>query len=350
MGSLASRILAGPCAVAGYMVAGFVALTAICGCWRCMRCKIRDCACCKRFLRATGSDGFDDFDLMMVVHQVAFDCSKEKFATIVRVTAGSHCVHTDTNSNGIFQQPLHVTVEQGTDMITVDLLDSYKRVLATMALDVMEDVLAPNSHHSEHTYIMKQKVKKVLNPRIKLTLSVQHEADVEKALLTGVSTDVDDLVRLQLAKARETGAKGDLTELQVLKQACTGPLELFEGLGKTQKVYVAISGPPTSKRWVLCIWHDEHQFKSAKTRPLSEVDMLRIQSVQACPTRHHVFMINYYDEDRMRKSLTFRRMDRSRDVWVEILQQTVQKIHEARRKSPKPAPNLAKAIAGSSYA
>lgn len=279
----------------------------------------------------------------MMVHRVIFDYNKEKLTTVVRITAGAQCVETDANSNGIFQQPLHVTVEQGTDVIIVDLLDSRKRILATLELDTMEDVLGPTSHHAEHTYAMKQKTKGLLNPRIKLTMSVQHESDVEKGLLEKdpAHSAVDDLVRLQLAKAREGISKTQSvtgqhlpggTELQVLMQACAGELEIFEGLGENKRKYVSISGPPTSKRWSFAIWNNQDEHK-AKKRPFKEIDLMRIQSVQADPARHHVFVINYYDQTRMRQSLTFRRVDRARDVWVEILLRLVHQVHEQRHKS-----------------
>jgi len=319
--------LAGPCAI----VAGIAAILAICGCMKCTRCHMRDCTCCKRLLRVIGHDDFDDFELMVLVHEAMFERSAAKFTTVVRVTAGLHHVETDANSNGFFQQPLHLTVEQGVETIVVDLLDSHSRTLATLNLRTAEDVLGP-SHHPEHTYSMRQKDKRLRNPRIKLTMAVQQEEDLEKGLLAGVSSDVDDLVRLQLAKARGEGKllHGEgMSEFEVLRQACAGPLELFEGLGKTSNIYVSIGGPPTSRRWNLGVWKDIHDFH-AKKPPMKEVDLLRIQSVQADPTRHHVFVINCYDESRVRQALTFRRTDRARDVWVEVIRLLVQKVHDAR--------------------
>merc|ERR1719408_551862 len=169
-GYMVRGALAGPCAI----LAGIVAMFAICGCVRCMRCRLRDCACCKRMLRATGHDEFDDFDLMMLVHEAAFERNQAKVTTVVHVTAGRHQVRTDPNSNGIFQQPLHIFVEQGTDTIVVDLLDSHNRVLATLTLNTMEQVLCP-VHQPERTYSMKQKGKGIRNPKIKLTLTPQQK-------------------------------------------------------------------------------------------------------------------------------------------------------------------------------
>lgn len=318
-----------PCAI----VASLAAIAAICGCVHCMHCRLRDCFCIKRCLRLSGHDRFDDFELMILVHEALFERKEAKLTTVVRVTAGPHSVQTDPNSNGIFQQPLHIVVEQGTTNIVVDLLDGYDRVLATLQLDTAEQILNPKALEPEKVYNMKQKGKGLRAPKVKLTMVVSTSSDMEQGLLSGVSSDVDILVRQQLQKAKQEGKAphGEgLSEMEVLKQACAGPLELFEGLGNTTCIYVAVLGPPTSRRWVLGIWSDKHDY-DAKKYAIQEVDLLKIQSVQADPTRHHVFVINYYDESRVRQTLTFRRMDRARDVWVEILHLLVQKAHESRK-------------------
>ena len=59
--------------------------------------------------------------------------------------------------------------------------------------------------------------------------------------------------------------------------------------------------------------------------------MLKVQSVQADPTRTNVFVVNYFDEHRVGQRLTFRRIDRARDVWVEMLQLVITKAHASRK-------------------
>merc|ERR1719326_791045 len=106
--------------------------------------------------------------------------------------------------------------------------------------------------------------------------------DAEKGLLADVDMDVDILVRQQLKKAKQEGlAHGEegLSELDVLKHACAGPLELFEGLGKTHNVYVAVLGPPTSRRWVLGIWNNQKDFENKK-HAAQEIDLTKIETVQ----------------------------------------------------------------------
>lgn len=269
--------------------------------------------------------------MMMLVHEVLYDTHKDKkkMTTTVRVVAGIHHVKTDDTSNGIFQQPLHIHVEQGTKTIDVEWSDSSNRLLAIKSLDVLRDVLEPSVLEEERFYTMRRKGQKIQNPRIKLTLGVSGGAENE-SYIPGASNDVADLVRMQLAKARAAGKLNqgeELSEIQVLKEACAGPLEVFEGLGKTNNVHAAMVGPPTSRRWFLGIWIDKDSFLSGQ-HPITEVDLMRIQSVQADPSRHHVFVINYFDGSRVRRILTFRRVDRARDVWVEIIRLTVQQARD----------------------
>merc|ERR1719456_1430679 len=119
-----------------------------------MKCRLRDCPCIKKLLRFTGHDEFDDFELMILVHEAIFESKEAKMSTVVRVTAGSHTVSTDSNSNGIFQQPLHIMVEQGTDEIVIDLLDTRSRVLATLPLQPTQHVLSAQSLQPEMVYPM----------------------------------------------------------------------------------------------------------------------------------------------------------------------------------------------------
>jgi len=317
--------LAGPLALIS-------ACCAVCLCAR--RCGLRDCACIKTFLRVIGHDKFDDFELMVLVHEAIFEHKDAKMATNVRITAGPENVITDEVSNGIYQQPLHIMVHQGTEQILVELLAPTTlgfRVLANLKLDTLKDVLGSGSMQAELLHEMKPKDKGILHPKIKLTIVAQDlDDDAEKGLMPGaMGSDVDILVRQQLRKAKEEGKDldGGLSEMEVLKHACAGPLESFEGLGKTQGVYVGVIGPPTSRHWLLGVWMNKSDFES-KNPPMVGVDLLKVQSVQADPERINVFVVNYFDAHRVHQALTFRRVDRARDVWVEILHIIVVKAHE----------------------
>jgi len=246
----------------------------------------------------------------------------------VQVSAGAHAVKTNPNPNGIFQQPLHITVEQGTEQVVVDLLTTGNVLLATTRIDVSQ-IHNEESLQPEVTYQMQQKSKGIHNPTIKLTMIVSGGDDEEKGLLEGGlagtgESSVGILVRQQLKKAKHKQGEEGASEMDVLKEACTGPLELFEGLGQTQKVFVAIVRPPMSKGLAMGIWKDQRDFADRKS-PVQEIALLKILSIQADPQRNHVFVVNCYDQSRVRQSLMFRRVDRNRDVWVEILHLLVMK-------------------------
>lgn len=302
------------------------------GCISCMRCRMRDCTCIRRCFRCLGIDQFDDFEMMVLVHEAMYTASASKQTTMVRVTAGQQTVETDTSSKGNFQQPLTIFVEQGAATIVIDLCDDSKRVMAKLTLDTMKDILkAEHQTISEKVFTMKQSSKGVMNPRVKLTMAVSSGDDLEAPLLSGCSQEVDWLMRQEMRKTAHPVGK-QATELEMITHGCHGPLDLFSGLGKTDTVHVAVHGPPQSKHWSFCVYQDEHD-AGQKAHALYEVDLLKVQSVQPDPGRTNVFVVTYYSKDsgaRSSQKLVFRRIDRARDVWVEMLQLLVTKVHEER--------------------
>merc|ERR1719408_951171 len=122
-----------------------------------------------------------------------------------------------------------------------------------------------------------------------LVLSVMpsSETDQEAGILANSQSESDWLVKQQIRKAQETlaspiDATCEQSEMEVLKTACSGPVEMFEHLGKTRHVYLSILGPPQSRRWVMGIWNDKSEMDN-KQRAIKEVDLLRVQTVQADP-------------------------------------------------------------------
>lgn len=311
-----------------------IVVTTLWACVMCARCRIRDCAIIKRLFLLTGHDRFNDVDIMVLVHEAMFDdVAAQRLNLIVKITAGDNFVKTEANSRGIFQQPMHITVEQGTTRIVVELLDTWNNLLAVLPLDVEDHILNEKNLQPEVVYSMKQKSKNIRNPRVKLTMVVEQDTDPESGMISDSrAPDIDFLVRQQLRKAKANiGSKKHVSELDVLKDACAGPLEIFEGLGDTVQVYVAVIGTPISRRWILGVWNDQEDY-NVKKQPRQEIDLMRIQSIQADPMRNHVFVVHCLDETRVQKSLTFRRVDRNRDVWVEILRLLVMKARETVNK------------------
>lgn len=284
---------------------------------------------------------------MMLVHQVTLDASeKKRMHFVVRVSAGRQSVRTDAHCNGVFQQPLHIEIEQGIRSINVELLDEQKmrkpKVLATLEFDVLQDILG-GDQQAEVQYAMQEKAKGVSRAKVMLSM-VMHNEDSPLASINQDGAQLDVLMNAHMSKAQQrAGASGEHCEIETLKLAGSGPVENFEKMGKTQAVYIGIAGPPESRKWHLGIWHCEKDMLDKKP-PLHDVDLLKVESVVPDPSRHHVFVINYFDSDRLRKAVTLRRVDRARDVWVEILHLIVQKAREEKKRqkmrasqSPTPA-------------
>merc|ERR1719215_772003 len=187
---------------------------------------------------------------------------------------------------------------------------------------------------------MKQKQKGVLKPNIRLTLA---ETDGDDSLLQSLhigdhNPETDLMLRQQLAKSQKSPKDGQhgepVSELDLLCQACSGPLDLFGSWGKRETVYIAIHGPPASKRYQLGVYKDKNECdRKGKAQP--EVDLLKVASVQPDPARPEVFVLVYVDADKIKKRLQFRRIDRARDVWVEMLQLLIKQVHEERATKKK---------------
>jgi len=332
----------------GFCIEGFcvvvattiVAICAMCGINQCMKLRMRDCGCIKKWMRATGADKFDDFEMMVLVHEVQYTSSRSKLSTLVRVTAGLQTVETDPSSKGIFQQPLSVFVEQGTDSVNVELLNSRERkVLACLKLDPVQDVLKNKQGITEKLIPMKQKSKGVLNPRIKLTVMLDSEEEVERGLLEGMGAEQTMLVRQQLQKtlhesSPEKSQAGDsIWTMEHLAKACSGELDLFGSWGSKQRVYVAIHG---IRKYQFGVWKDKSEFdRGAKANP--DIDLLKIISVQPDPHRTEVFVLNYRDDMKLNRRLVFRRIDRTRDVWVDMFQMVIKMVHEQKDAKKKAA-------------
>lgn len=314
----------------------FVAIFALCGIQRCMRCRIRDCHCIKRLMRISGADKFDDFELMVIIHDVTFT-SKDKMNTLVRVSAGHHSVKTDFDSRGNFQQALSIYVEQGTQEIRMELMGGNGRtVLACLKLDVSKDIKdAKDIHTLEKVFTMKQKTKGVLNPRIKLSIATEGTDEEQAGLLSGMamSHETDMMLRQHLHKVNITSPKGPglKSELDILAQGCAGPLDMFGSWGSKEQVWVSVDGPPEAKKYCLGVWKDRGEYEKG-VKPQHEVILLKVLSVQPDPNRPEVFMLQYLDPDKVKKRLQFRRIDRARDVWVEMLQMLIKQVHDAKNK------------------
>jgi hypothetical protein len=290
---------------------------------------------------------------MVLVHEVQFDDETSPKSpkrkgndekTSVRLTAGRHKVQTDRASRGQYQQPLCLFVEQGCASVNAELLDQSGNVIARLQIDIMASILCDPPPGPEQAFPMKIHSKKIRSATLILTMVATSEVD-EEAGLVEQAVDTNWLVQHQLRKAKEEAGGesegGYRSDMDVMKLACSGPLEMFEHLGKAFQVYLAILGPPASRRWVLGIWNSEAEF-TEKKRAMKEVDLMRVQCVQADPTRPNVFILVYVNEHRVSSRLMFKRVDRARDVWVDLLRMVITKARDLRQDQRRTSSSHAK--------
>lgn len=320
----------------------FAGCCALWGMYKCAKCRCRDVPCVKRLMRCCGCDAFDDFDIVIVVHEAMYTVAGGKRTTCIRLTAGRHQVCTDENSSGRFHQPLELFVEQGTSHVMLELMDaSSRKVMANLKLDPLRDVLSvPDREKAvqEKEFAMKPKSKGVINPRVKLTIRRDMLGTEEEGLLSNIQTSTPEttmLLREQLQRAQPT-ADSMASEVELLMRGCSGPLETFGKWGSRERVYVAARGPPAHKRYTLGIWPDRNSHDKGKSLT-EEIDLLKVQSVQPDPSRDEVFIISYVQLDKVKKRMTFARVDRSRDVWVEMLYLLIRKVRDDREARKRDA-------------
>jgi len=339
----------GPCVL---LIGGFMSMFAICGLYKCAKCRMRDCMCIRGCLRTTGVDKFDDFEVMIVVHEALFTGAKAK-TTLVRITAGQHTVSTNERKDHNFHETLSIFVEQGTENLAVELMDAReKRVLASLKLDPVKDLINAEDLARERVFAMKQKSKGLLNPRVKLSMYMEQGAEMEKGLLAEVdmSKETDMLLRSQLHKAqrqeeRQKGAEPkseamdlapakEMSKIEMFAKGCSGPLDMFGSWGSREQIWIRICMPPEHKKYTINIYESEARYQKGGL-PKDKVDLLRILSVQSDPARQEVFIINYVDANKAKKRLTFCRIDRARDVWVEMLTLLITMIREEKESKPR---------------
>jgi len=324
------------------IVGGILVVVAVCACCRCyMWCvrsfSIRDCHCIKSCLRCIGTDRADDMELMFLVHEAIFTSKTEKLETYIRLTAGRETVQTDNHSHSVYQQSLTIFVEQGTEVIKVDLLDSKGKLLATLTFDLLTDIINNQASLSEKVHPMKSKSKYVGNPKVKLSI-VLDDDDAETGLLraTQMTSETAWVVkqRLRTLGSRPSFKGQECNEMFLLQHVCSGALELFGGMGNSSNCYVGVLGPPRQRKFVLGIWPNQHEFEK-DSKPMKQVDLLKVRSVQSDPKRDNVFHIYYFDKDRVAQQMYFRRIDRTRNSWIEMLQLLIKMVHADAQQTGK---------------
>lgn len=236
-------------------------ICALCGLYKCSQLRIRDCSCIKWCLRKTVDD-FDDFSLMVIVHEASY-VSTTRRTTSIRLTAGREQVQTNVSAKGIFQEALEITIEQGTSTLAVELMEG-KTIIASFKIPVLQSILSAGPvREKEHT--MQSKVKGLNSPIVKLTMSTHKESDVEKGILTDMNLSKETQILLHQALVKESSMKPSATSssagspdkkviempkspIEAIAQGLRGNIEMLGSMGGVTTVYGAVSGPPAQKK------------------------------------------------------------------------------------------------------
>mmetsp|Transcript_89406 Transcript_89406/g.224829 ORF Transcript_89406/g.224829 Transcript_89406/m.224829 type:complete len:357 (-) Transcript_89406:115-1185(-) len=317
----------------GGCVALLVALCVAFGLFKCSQCRMRDCPCLKWCLRAAGADSFEDFDLFVVVHEVLVSAS-DQTEMVVRVHAGEESATTEPHKR-VFQQPMSIFVEQGTEKIEVEILDSWgTNRWAKTEVDI-DEILKAEGGFRDRVFPMKSSRRGFAQPRVKLTMYKSGSGeDEEEGLLKNIEVSEDHagmMVRDHLQKVQQAAAlaseadgegetlmKRALSEIELLASACAGYVERLEGWGKKEKVWVAAQRDGKKKKHFFGVWR-ERRLQEEGEEPVEKLDLLKIKSVQADPRQDISFMIFEMQRDGSTKQHQFFRIDRARDVWVQTL-------------------------------
>jgi len=307
----------------------------------------------KWLFHKTGVDSFDDFELTIAVHEAMYISPKE-ISTCVRITVGEQQVVTEADTRGQFHQHVSVFVEQGSQVVLVELMEgkgSY--VLAVLELDLTKDILERVEPYKHEIFSMVQKNKGVSRPCIKISILTESHTDEEKQLMTHVLSDiqvsahaderVEAMVYEQLKRAHQDVAHQSAnpdappedapSKHVVLAGGNTGPLEMILSWGDWKKVHVSVKCPPAHRKYKFCIW-DSNRDQERGNAPTTEIDLYKVLSVQPDPHRPDCFAITYGVDPKTKRTdtLTFKRVDRHRDVWVEMLSMQIKAAREQKKE------------------
>jgi len=126
-------------------------------------------------------------------------------------------------------------------------------------------------------------------------------------------------------------AHDHLDTFDVSIKACRGQVQEFTSWGRTRPAYLATVREPGQV--FLGVWRSEANFENGED-PKERINVLRITSIQP-GIEHEVFTVNYMLQGDVRKRRRFERVDRNRDVWVDLLQLMVDQTHKRRHKYQK---------------
>lgn len=288
---------------------------------------VRDISFIKSQLRSMGCDLFNDFQLVVIVHDAHY-VSPSRKQTQVHVTAGRHRARSKQSTTGIFQETLEVLVEQGTQDLCFELLEN-GTVLATLDIDVLSIINGGAILIKE--FGMESKVAKVSEARLRLTMSRGADVDSEKGILFNARPEKTYNVLLH----EPLGKTESLANTKALSQGLHGHLEMCGpsahqqtfGGNQLTKVYAAILAPPVVKKSTFALYGSKDEHAQGSTSILS-YELVKVVTVDADPSRADTFYIDYIDSRKSRERSAFRSLDLPVSAWVETMRKLTKPVRE----------------------
>jgi len=326
------------------LMAGCIACCALYGLHKLSQCRLRHCSCCRWFLRKCGTDPFEDFDLLVFVHEVSFT-SAGQISTRVRLTAGDQQVSTDGSKKKTFHQPLLISIEQGVKTLLVELVDDRRgKPLAKLEFDVVDDLLKSKGIQ-QRTFALRECSKEAVNTKAVLSIrKSKGDVEAEAGLLQGMMSEHDAETRMMLQHhlgqvqddMDDDGV--DMTDedkrMRVLARGCSGPVEVVGSWGGKGKTHLAVLSPPESKKVSLGFWSEGANW-SGGDPPKKEIILTRVRGVAPHPQKDDAFVISHCPSPQTKEDIMMYSLDRNRQVWVESLSMLVKMVHDHRKgKAP----------------
>merc|ERR1712217_723092 len=116
-------------------------------------------------------------------------------------------------------------------------------------------------------------------------------------------------------------------ETDILKEGCSGPLVMISGWGNSSKVFAAVRGPPERKKYALGIWDSAKDFDN-NVEPKAEIELRSVVSVVPHASNNLAMVLHYKDHMKRVVHRSFERVDRSIEIWIELLMVLVNKIND----------------------
>merc|ERR1719277_1996777 len=136
--------------------------------------------------------------------------------------------------------------------------------------------------------------------------------------------------------ASQTGRRHRPSSLELVAKACEGPVHVYGAWGSKKDVFLGVVAPSpgAGTEWSIGIWSTEHEFKRGGN-PTETISILRVMSIQPETQRPEVFLVNFMITRTQKQRLVFERIDRSRNLWVEMLMLLTELVHQERIEKRK---------------